>query len=251
LDGGLTWSEAQTDPWLTTPKEPTCNPETETCAMLCTGGDDKCLLRDVTFAQGLFVAVGWKIFTSTDGLAWTERTVANQQWMGGVEFGNDVWLAIGGCGEFLSSADGLTWAKAGNATTGCGHLRDLAFGNGYFVATGAYNGGDLAGTPIALRATGAGDFAALDVPDLSNDVDFYDGEFLSASRTEAARHYTSVHGASWTPVEQPLPPRPVGGVYLRVKSKRIERSEDGLEWTAVTEELPGNVQAFAAGDVEL
>lgn len=36
------------------------------------GGDDNNLIRAITYADGLWVAVGWKIFLSEDGVKWTE-----------------------------------------------------------------------------------------------------------------------------------------------------------------------------------
>lgn len=252
LDGGITWGEAQIDPQVGVQEDPECDPETTDCKLLCSGGDDRCLLRHVTFAEGLFVAVGWKIFTSADGFEWTERTVEGQQWMGGVQYGNDLWLAVGGCGDSVSSLDGISWNDAANVSEGCGHVRDLAYGNGVFVATGAYTGGDLAGTPIAVWAVDDSDFTPIGETDLAASVEFDGAQFISPSASNEAVHYTSPDGESWTQTDGPAPLLPVlPGVYLRAAQERIERSEDGQTWDIVADDLPGTITAFAACTVEL
>ncbi len=245
LDGGLTWSEPDLDPDVGTPEDPTC--VGDACELLCTGGDDRCLLRDVAFENGLFVAVGWKIFTSEDGRDWQERTLEGQQWMGGVEYGNGRWLAVGGCGMSLFSLDAITWTQGTNASSGCGHVRELAFGAGVFVATGAYNSGDLAGTPISVRATDETGWTPVGEPDLGNFVDFVDGIFVATSRSDDAAHYATEDGNEWELVDAPIPHKPLDGVYLRSRSRRIERSENGVDFVPVTGELPGAVSGFAVG----
>lgn len=253
-DGGKTWTQPDVDPWVGQQVDPNCNPASEECKLLCTGGDDKCLLRDVAFHDGLFVAVGWKIFTSPDGLAWTERSVDKQQWMGGVEYGNGVWLAVGGCGNVLSSEDGTHWVKAGNATEDCGHLRELAFGNGSFLALGAYNSGDRKGEAIALIAAGPGGFTTIEEAGLGTYVDFRNGQFVATlkqvdGQPKPSGHASSPDGETWTVSEAPLGPQRLGGVFLRSTEQRIERSEDGVTWEVVAEELPGGVHGFAEGFV--
>ncbi len=52
FDGGLTWKHRAVN-----------NPN---------GGDDTNLIRAIAYADGLWVAVGWKIFLSEDGIKWTE-----------------------------------------------------------------------------------------------------------------------------------------------------------------------------------
>src|SRR6185436_10233408 len=37
------------------------------------GGDDDVLLRAVVYGKGLWVATGWKLWTSTDGVKWTDH----------------------------------------------------------------------------------------------------------------------------------------------------------------------------------
>lgn len=256
LDGGHTWTEPSIDPRVGQQEDSSCDPESEECKLLCTGGDDKCLLRDVTFHDGLFVAVGWKIFTSPGGLEWTERTVEKQQWMGGVEYGNGGWLAVGGCGQFLSSENGVDWLKGGSATDGCGHLRNLTFGAGVFVALGAYNGGNRKGEAIALWATGPDDLSSIAEEGLGTFVDFQDGQFVANlkhidGQPAPTGHAISVDGTTWAQLDAPLPAQKLGDAYFRQSQKRIKRSEDGQNWEAVSPELPGGSSGFARGWTKL
>jgi hypothetical protein len=96
------------------------------------GGDDNFLLRTVAFGKGLFVAIGWQLHTSPDGKTWTMRAKAAGQWMGGVRFGNDLFVAAGGYGESAYSIDGITWPQGGGRMQDA--ARSVAFGNGLWVA---------------------------------------------------------------------------------------------------------------------
>jgi len=95
-------------------------------------GDDGNLLRTVTFAKGLFVAAGWKIWTSPDAISWLERTNPAKQWLGGLEYGNNQFVAAGGTGQSVYSPDGTQWTSGKG--TGGEAARSVAFGNGMFVA---------------------------------------------------------------------------------------------------------------------
>lgn len=251
-DEGMTWSQVRVDPWLQEKVDPMCkdpaacdpndpayDPATcQPCARRCSGGDDKCLLRDIIYAKGLFVAVGWKILTSPDGLTWTERTVANQQWCGGAAEGAGQLVCAGGCGNVYGAADGLSWAKLSNPTQGCGHIRSLAFGQGVFVATGD-NG-------LAITSPDALSWTPIMQADLGK-VIFRDGAFLALSSERNATHsYRSTDGLQWTRVESTFERFFERGVYLR-GGRQISRSVDNIDWQRVATDLPHSLQAFAYG----
>ncbi|MDB4974752.1 MAG: hypothetical protein JWN48_3093 [Myxococcaceae bacterium] len=94
--------------------------------------DDQNLLRSVKFGAGLFVAVGYKIWTSPDAVSWTERTSPTTQWMGGMQYGNNLFVAAGGSGTSIYSSDGISWTTGKDR--GGEPARTVAFGNGMFVA---------------------------------------------------------------------------------------------------------------------
>jgi hypothetical protein len=97
--------------------------------------------RDVTYANGLLVAVGGSYFgepgvivTSRDGVAWTRRNHDNKLNLYGVTGGSDLFVAVGERGAIFSSKDGVHWKP--NPSGASGLLASVAFGNGTFVAGG-------------------------------------------------------------------------------------------------------------------
>lgn len=90
--------------------------------------------RTATYGKGLFIAIGWQLYTSPDGKTWTMRTKGSDQWMEGVKFGNGMFVAAGGYGHSIYSMDGITWPDGGIRMTDA--ARSVAFGNGVWVARG-------------------------------------------------------------------------------------------------------------------
>uniref|UniRef100_UPI001FE1A936 choice-of-anchor U domain-containing protein n=1 Tax=Thermus islandicus TaxID=540988 RepID=UPI001FE1A936 len=68
-------------------------------------------LYDVTYGNGLFVAVGspGAILTSPDGQSWTARKSGTTNQLNGVTYGNGTFVAVGEGGTILTSTDGVTW----------------------------------------------------------------------------------------------------------------------------------------------
>jgi len=174
------------------------------------GGDDVYLLRAVTYAKGVFVAVGWKIMTSKDGRkgTWTEHTIPGQQWLGGVQFGNDRFVATGGYGYSARSSDGLSWSAAGDLNTQAS--RSLAFGDGKFTSA-TDQGNWWTSSDGAQWTIGSGGH--------DNQVAFC-GDFKDASKCTGSFSARN---------------RAVGeGVTVRINgSGRLERSTDGVSFTPV------------------
>jgi hypothetical protein len=88
--------------------------------------------RASAYGKGLFVAIGWQLYTSPDGKTWTMRKKDADQWMEGVALGNDMFVAAGGYGQSTYSMDGITWPAGGLRMTD--PARSVAFGNGVWVA---------------------------------------------------------------------------------------------------------------------
>jgi hypothetical protein len=104
-------------------------------------------LAAVTFAKGLFVAVGYPdVLTSPDGIAWTPRKLPDAPALAGVAYGNGTFVAVaapyfhtypgGGVseGQVLTSPDGIGWKKSSDSGASA-----IAFANGGFVAAGTDN----------------------------------------------------------------------------------------------------------------
>lgn len=218
IDAGLTWEAlVEDDP---------------------AGGDDTNLLRAATYAHGLFIAAGWRIHTSPDGITWTEHTVDGQQWCGGLASGNGVTLCTGGCGDSLMTSDGVQWQAAGDATPNeCAHMRSLAFGNGRFVARGDND----------RMVTTTDGMTWSDLPSYpAGNVVFRDGAFWANGD---GTYIHSTDGLTWDTQTGSVVTDDFGqGVYLRGPWQgKIERSLDAVTWDEVYNDGGNALSAFAFG----
>jgi hypothetical protein len=104
-------------------------------------------INAVAFGNGIFVAVSNTngITTSTDGITWTARTSNVSGNLYNVRYLNGNFIAVGtganaGAGGITTSTDGITWTKRNTPGTGNStDLRDVTYGNGYYVAVGMWN----------------------------------------------------------------------------------------------------------------
>lgn len=189
-DLGLTWSPVQT---------------------LGADGDNEFLLRAVTWGHGLFVAVGWKIETSPDGVTWTERPNAQHQWLGAVQWKGDaqVFSAVGGYGYSAWSADGLTWTAS--TFRDAEAARSMAQqGDTLMAATDPGNW---------WRSTDGKTWVKDSAGHGSADIVTCDGQFTTGSactQTVPAGDVAFGHG-----------------VWVRANWTSVERSTDGTTWTRV------------------
>jgi hypothetical protein len=183
--------------------------------------DNPLLLRTVTYGKGLFVAAGHHIYTSPDGVEWTERDNPQSQWFGGVQWGNDRFVAAGGYGETWYSVDGITW-MAGGKRGNNSHARTLAFGNGEFRC--ATDDGDWWSSTTGETWSHVGDGH-------SNQIAFCDGAFRDAEQYDcgdAFGHDVYLRGGDWN-------------------QNVIRYSDDGDEWHDVRVEYVGSLRGFAFG----
>src|SRR6185503_3607017 len=98
-------------------------------------------IRDATFANSLFVAVGddGTILTSPDGVDWTTRLSGVTNTLLGVGHANGTFVAVGQLGAVLTSTDGSQWVSRSSGVTQ--QLNQLVYANGQFVVVG--NGGTV------------------------------------------------------------------------------------------------------------
>lgn len=92
-------------------------------------------IQGVAFGNGVYVAVGGGIATSTDGLNWTPLAQAVVGNLSDVAYGNDRFVAVGH-GAFVAqvyiSSDGVSWLQqASPASSG---FNQILFADGRFVA---------------------------------------------------------------------------------------------------------------------
>ena len=97
-------------------------------------------IRDITFGDGTFVAVGdqGRIATTTHGVQWDRDALQGNFQLQSVTFGNDIFVAVGNLGAILWSNDkGESWTTE---RVGNGIFQRVVFGNGFFFTS---DGSDL------------------------------------------------------------------------------------------------------------
>ncbi len=253
------------------------------------GGDDNNLFRGLGYANGLFVAVGGgsigQIFTSPNGVDWTPQT-SGSSWIGDVVFVDGAFIAAGGNGLRMRSADqAVTWTNP--ASYYAGHFRGIAAGNGIAVAAGHTYGESpdvglvsvttdagltwsepAAGGPqYGSIAFGAGAFVAAGdggCQSSSDGVDWTDcgigsglarvvfanGEFLIP---DDAGYHHSADGASWSHVDAPAKGIQTFGLgsYLATSwPDRIETSADLQTFTVVNQDTGPAIVQIELGYVD-
>ncbi|USN88950.1 MAG: hypothetical protein H6780_00805 [Candidatus Nomurabacteria bacterium] len=153
---------------------------------------------DVTYGNGLFVAVGWAsngaddvVMTSPDGITWTVRSAAgdNDSWQS-VTYGNGLFVAVGSSGDrVMTSPDGVNWTVRSAAGNNDSWL-SVTYGNGLFVAVG-YSGDRVMTSPDGVNWTVRSTTGSW------NSVAYGNGLFVAVG-AGADRVITSPDGITWT-----------------------------------------------------
>ena len=104
------------------------------------GGDDDVLLRAVVYGKGIWVATGWKLWTSTDGVHWTDHgklkdgPVKSCAIIEGLAYKDPYFYGV--CdGKVFRSSDGLAWTNHSTIPSTGSHVY-LIYRGGKFVAYG-------------------------------------------------------------------------------------------------------------------
>jgi hypothetical protein len=173
-------------------------------------------LRDVTYGNGTFVAVGYGdgfvpvIVTSPDGTNWNEQGGGTRAFLSGVSYGSGLFVAVGSRWDLgqdqtliLTSPDGTTWTpRSGGTNT---PLNCIAYGNGVFVAGG---GSECSrGFSAVIMTSSDGITWTTQTPDpriaLSR-ISFANGTFVAVRRTSVYENclntnsiVTSPDGVTW------------------------------------------------------
>lgn len=180
-------------------------------------------IQGLTSGLGRFVAIGTRIYTSTDGISWT--SVGPDIGLGTrVAFGNGRFVALTGIG-LLVSLDGVSWPLQPETfdevdlTSG-----GLGFGNGYFVivfpdGTGFYSldGGTWVPTAVGWRIS-------------SKTIAFGNNTFVAAGLDQIISHASTFPGLATFAFS--------GGNYQanendQVAAVEINRSDDLTQAAAV------------------
>jgi hypothetical protein len=196
-------------------------------------GDDSALLRSVAYGNGVWVAMGWWLTTSTDGINWTSplavQTVTNRWecgWISALTFGKGKFLAVCDSNVVLESSDGSDW----KSTTLSATKLDPAVGSHKSVF-----------------------------------FDAITNQFVVTG--DNARSFTSADGITWTEISTAKARLCIAGItpqsecpafwhdgyFLRQKwAKGIERSTNGVNWMqpgVLQLGTPNDAYTFAVGKV--
>jgi hypothetical protein len=170
------------------------------------------VLKDITYGNGLFVAVadggGNRVITSPDGISWTLRNASDNNSWQSIAFGNGkfVAIAIGGTNPVMYSTDGINWTglninlgsnkiifAEGKFTTGTNYSTDgitwsnssvspiipfgITYGNGIYVLVGQ------AGTNRIAISSNATSWQLVTAPQLNpwQCIAYGNGKFVALS----------------------------------------------------------------------
>ncbi|WP_309400089.1 PKD domain-containing protein [Cerasicoccus maritimus] len=151
-------------------------------------------IDDIDFLNGRFIAAGDDyIYTSFDGVTWSEQYISINFNDGGTAYGNGVYVIAGydyrnGAfrGVLYTSPNGFNWTD--RTTEETEEFRDIAFGSGRFVAIG--NAG-----LVQYSEDGTSWTNVIFTSDDLKQIAFGDGAFIAVSDNGVWR---SEDGVSWT-----------------------------------------------------
>lgn len=184
-------------------------------------------LSGVGFGQNAFVAVGdsGTILWSPDGARWANKSPGIASRLFAVTYGNGVFAAVGSEGTILTSTNGNVWT---NRVTGNNFiLNGLAYGNNRFVAVGA--GGKVTTSSDGLNWSNQNSGTLGDL----YKIVFAEGLFVAVG---PGIIQTSTNGTAWT-LRSRLPATAVtygNGMFLAVdgpKGAGVIISPNGIDWT--------------------
>jgi photosystem II stability/assembly factor-like uncharacterized protein len=151
-------------------------------------------LYDVTYGNGLFVAVGGDngtILTSPDGTTWAKRNSGTSNDLYGLTYGNGLFVAVGDNGTILTSPDGSTWAKRNSGTSE--EFLGVTYGNGIFLTIGL--DGNILISPDGTTWT-EGSYENSYSYGFFKAATYGNGLFVTVSKNGAIQ--TSPDGTTWT-----------------------------------------------------
>lgn len=127
-------------------------------------------LRAVNGGNGLFILVSndGYLYTSTDGLSWTNRTTGTEGTTPNANvpgYVNDRWIVPGWSNgttsaNILYSTDGVTWSQRDLSAMGGARINQIGYGNGYWYALAS----NASTTSNVYRSTNFSTWSSITVP---------------------------------------------------------------------------------------
>jgi photosystem II stability/assembly factor-like uncharacterized protein len=204
-------------------------------------------LKDATFGNNLFVAVGGKLWTSLDGATWKSRPTPHDRFCG-ISFVNGEFFATGEDGIIQRSADALTWSAYISKHRIFNPCRQVCrAGNLWLAADQEVN--------VRLSTDGMNwDYGTPPAgPGRICGVAVVNGEFVIVNDKGASA--SSRDGRTWKRLAAPraepflVRMRRLNDEFFAVGYKGvIVRSRDGVNWTTIETEVERNLTDIAYGN---
>ena len=191
-------------------------------------------MQDIAWSGKQFVAVAQqgKVYTSPDGIAWSNPTSGTILDLNGVAWSGQKFAVVGRGGTILTSTDGATWDIKSSGTTSL--LNAITWSGSKFVAVG--DSGTIVTSPDGATWT----VVSTGTQYPFNGVAYGNGKFVAVPYKGAS--YSSPDGVTWTPgTQNPVSPWAAlnavaygNGLFVAVSSSStgsIFTSSDGSTWT--------------------
>ena len=194
--------------------------------------------ESVTYANGLFVAVGWsnsvanRVMTSPDGVTWTARSAPSSQWQS-VTYGNGLFVAVANYNtdRVMTSPDGITWTA--RTAAAAAQWTSVTYANGLFVAV-ASSSNYVMTSPDGVTWTARTGTAS----NYWNSVTFGNGLFVAVANSGGVM--TSPDGITWTArsaaeANNWFEVTYGNGLFVAVANNgtnRVMTSPNGITWTS-------------------
>jgi hypothetical protein len=210
------------------------------------GGDDENLLRGIGFGGGLFLAVGGSVFMSTDGATWELSEFNPDSFISDAVYSDGIWVIAGGNGLLARSIDGAqSWIDM--APYYAGHYRDIAAGNGVFVAVGHTYGDSTIGL-ITTSTDGSTWTEPQTAGESLSAIGFGNSVFVAVGAL--GRVSVSADGVQWADTTYGAENRGsvsfVDGEFVIPNAEGLAHAIDGQDWQALDGTAP-SFMAYAAG----
>jgi len=175
-------------------------------------------INTIAYGNGKFVAgsIYSKMVYSSDGITWTAVTnspfTANQ-YFSAIAYGGGKFVAVGGSidpvdsnGKMAYSSDGETWIAVMDSTFD-NDIRNIAYGNGKFVAVGS--GGKMAYSPDGESWTAVTE-SPFNSSQYINAIAYGNGKFVAGGTS--GKTATSTDGINWTLTDSKFGPEIIGSI---------------------------------------
>ena len=184
-------------------------------------------LRCIAHGNGIWVAAGADVFSSTDAASWTQRGLPATGTIYAAAFGVGRFVMAGDIAGVVTSADGAQWTY--QSAFGGSKIYGIAFGNNQFLAVGERGGaGVMWSSADGLTWTEAGT-----APGILRAVSFGGGSFTAVG--DAGLIVQSSETSSASEAVLSIRQASEGGVEISCRAEvgrqyRLQASSDGRNW---------------------